>query len=244
MIAIAQMAKGFDVSYGEDSPYTIQGINFAAAKKAGLTFVFVKASQAIHTDRAFALSWKNSKQAGFLRSAYHYLDYSRTGRDQANYFADLLAGDPGELIPTVDFEQRGENVTAAIAIGCLREFVAVMRERGYGRLIIYTSRSYWQEFGENNARWAQFPLWLADYTGDVGPLPSPWTEWTFWQFTPKGPGPDYGTESLEVPLDRFNGTFDLLQAFASQTIPPPLPLELAAQVALLTRVAREHGWEV
>jgi lysozyme len=185
------------------------------SRAAGAEFAFIKASQATYTDPLFAANWQRAKDAGLMRSAYHYLDYSKPGRDQANYFADLLAADHGELIPTVDFEQRGTSVTQAAALPALRDFVAQMKARGFARVIIYTSASYWKEFGEKNSSWAQFPLWLADYNSKEGAAsPVPWTQWTFWQFTPKGSGETFGTESFNVDVNRYNGNLDELYAFA------------------------------
>jgi lysozyme len=195
------------------------------SKAAGAEFAFIKASQAAYTDPFYTANWQRAKDAGLLRSAYHYLDYSKPGRDQANYFASLLDPDPGELPPTVDFEQRGPNVSAAIALPCLRDFVAQMKARSYSRLIIYTSASYWKEFGEKNPVWAQFPLWLADYNNkDVAPAPAPWTTWTFWQFTPKGSGEAFGTESFNLDVNRYAGTLENLFAFAGVK-PPTAGLE-------------------
>ncbi len=185
------------------------------SKAGGAAYVFIKASQAVYTDPLFIVNWNKARDAGLLRGAYHYLDYSRTGRDQANYFADLLDADRGEMPPVVDFEQRGANVVAAKAIACLRDFVNQIKARNYGTLVIYTSASYWKEFGEKDASWAQFPLWLADYNAKDSPAaPAPWSHWTFWQFTPKGSGESFGTESFNVDVNRFPGSMDDLFAFA------------------------------
>ena len=192
----------------------------ARAKAAGAEFAFIKASQAAYTDPLFVANWQKAKDAGLLRSAYHYLDYSRLGRDQADYFAGLLDADRGELPPTVDFEQRGPNVSAAQALTCLRDFTAQLKARGCARIILYTSASYWKEFGEKNSSWAQYPLWLADYNSkDAAPAPAPWTTWTFWQFTPKGSGEAFGTESFNLDVNRYAGTLDDLFAFAGVKAP-------------------------
>jgi len=206
------------------------------SKAAGAEFAFIKASQAAYTDPLFNVNWQRAKDASLLRSAYHYLDYSKPGRDQADYFADLLVPDQGELPPTVDFEQRGPKVTAALAMTCLRDFAAQLKARGYGRMILYTSAGYWKEFGETNTSWSQYPLWLADYNNkDVAPAPAPWTTWTFWQFTPKGSGEAFGTEGFNLDIDRYAGTLDNLFTFAGVKAPTA---DLEARIAdLETRLA-------
>jgi lysozyme len=217
------------------------------SKAAGAEFAFIKASQATYTDPLFVTNWQRAKDAGILRSAYHYLDYGKPGRDQANYFADLLAAERGELIPTVDFEQRGTSVTAAIALAALRDFAAQMKARGFERFIIYTSVSYWKEFGEKNASWAQFPLWLADYNNKEGAAsPAPWTQWTFWQFTPKGSGETFGTESFNVDVNRYNGSLDDLYAFAGTKPVATTTLEqrLAALEQRIATLEQRAGTQV
>ena len=51
------------------------------AKQAGATYVFIKASQATSTDPQFLDNWQKAKDAGLLRGAYHYLDYTKPGID-------------------------------------------------------------------------------------------------------------------------------------------------------------------
>ncbi|MFH2102129.1 MAG: GH25 family lysozyme [Chloroflexota bacterium] len=186
----------------------------AKTKAAGASFVFMKASQAKFTDPLFSANWVKAKAVGLLRGAYHYLDYTQPGRDQANYFADLLSADRGELSPVVDFEQRRSDKNTDLARSYLRDFVEQLGARGYTP-IIYTGPSFWNEYGSKEAYWAQFPLWIAHYTTSAAPtLPPPWPRWTFWQFIVKGNGAVFGTESLDLDMNRFDGTMDDLYTFA------------------------------
>ena len=53
---------------------------------------------------------EGAKAAGLLRGAYHFYDMrdgSESPKHQAEYFANLLADDPGELLPALDFERPG-----------------------------------------------------------------------------------------------------------------------------------------
>jgi lysozyme len=189
------------------------------SKAAGAMFTFIKASQATYSDPMFLINWKKAKDANLLRGAYHYLDYSKTGRVQADYFANLLDPDRGELPPIVDFEQRNPSITPTAARACLRDFIDQMKSRGYNP-IIYTSPSYWNEYGNKDATWAQSPLWLAHYTSSSTPVaPAPWSKWTFWQFTAKGNGGVFGTESYSLDVNKYDGTLEDLMAFSGITKP-------------------------
>jgi lysozyme len=227
-----------------DEQMTILGIDISKwdgnwdankAKQAGAAFVIIKASQSVFADAQFSTSWKKAKEAGILRAAYHYLDYTRPAKDQAKFFANLLKNDPGELPPTVDYEQARTDNNPTIALGFLRDFLDQLKSHSElfkaAKIkcpMIYTSSSFWAEYGDQTRReyWLQFPLWIANYTTAAGPsVPAPWTMWNFWQFSSKGPGEVYGSESLSVDMNRFNGTSNELLEFAGLLKPVSTVIE-------------------
>jgi lysozyme len=203
--------------------------NASKAKQAGATFVFIKASQATFTDPQFQSNWQKAKDAGLLRGAYHYLDYTKTGTEQANYFANLLKDDPGELPPVIDYELRRTDNNPALALGFLRECLDQLMKRNdlfsdavIKRPMIYTGPGFWTEYGDQTKSdyWIQFPLWNAHWTTSNTPqIPAPWTTWEFWQFSSKGPGEAFGSESLTMDMNRFNGTLSELLEFAGVKVP-------------------------
>jgi GH25 family lysozyme M1 (1,4-beta-N-acetylmuramidase) len=213
------------------------------AKAAGAVFAFIKASQATFSDPQFSANWAKAKSAGLLRGAYHYLDYAKSGREQANYFADLLTATPCELPPVVDYEQARTDNNVLAARTFLRDFVEQLISRGYSP-IIYTSSGFWNIYGDKtDAYWSKFPLWIAHYVTAAAPtVPAPWSRWKFWQYTSKGNGALFGTQGLNVDLNHFEGTMsDLLQfagitppvPTAPPTVPPPSTLTIEQRLALL-----------
>jgi len=197
----------------------------AKAKAAGAAFVFMKASQSNFMDPKFLANWQKAKTAGLLHGTYHYMDYTKPVKDSANFFATILSNYPGELPPVVDYEQARNDNNANAAKSYLREFLEILRAYGH-KPIIYTSSGFWSAYGDKNAYWAGFPLWLAQYTTSAKPtVPHPWTRWTFWQYSAKGIGATYGTESFNVDMNRFNGTMDDLEAFAGIRRPSLVELE-------------------
>jgi len=219
------------------------------AKAQGASFVFIKASQATYTDPQFILNWQKAKDAGLLRGAYHYLDYTKSGKDQANAFADLIKSDPGELPPAVDYEQSRSDNNPATALGFLRGFLDQLVSRSelfadavVKKPMLYTSPGFWAAYGDMTKAeyWLQFPLWLAHYTTSMTPqLPLPWPLWKFWQFTAKGPGQVFGSESLGIDLNRFNGTLNELLEFSGVRIPIINFNELYETLASRTKVVEE-----
>ncbi len=199
------------------------------AKQAGATFVFIKASQATFADPQFQANWQKAKDAGLIRGAYHYLDYTKSGVDQANFFADLLKNDPGELPPVIDYELRRTDNNPSAAIGFLRDCLDQLIQRtelfenmSLKRPMIYTGPGFWLEYGDQTKSeyWIQFPLWNGHWISSNTPkIPAPWTMWQFWQFTSKGPGEAFGSECLSMDMNRFNGTLNELMEFAGIRIP-------------------------
>jgi GH25 family lysozyme M1 (1,4-beta-N-acetylmuramidase) len=193
--------------------------NAVQAKTAGAAYVFMKSSQATFTDVLFTVNWRKAKDAGLLRGAYHYLDYTKPARDQANYFADLIGSDPGELPPVVDYEQNRTDNSVVTARTYLKDFLEQMKLLG-NRCILYTGASFWKTYGETSSYWTHYPLWLAQYTTAAAPtVPEPWMRWIFWQYTSKGDGKAYGSESYNLDMNRFDGTYDDLLAFAGISNP-------------------------
>ncbi len=196
-------AHGGDFSTWQDKPDTPQVIDFHKAKAAGLTFAYLKASQSIYKDPDFLTGWPNAKNAGLLRGSYHFLTWDKSPVAQADFYWDMMRPDPGELPLIVDFEWW--RVTPAGALGMLSKFIDRLRSKTPHPIGIYTSASFWREFGSKKPYWAKLPLWLCDISGPVE-VPKPWETWFLWQYTFKLPGPVYGAESLDLDGDRYNGT--------------------------------------
>ena len=187
------------------------------AKEAGSAFVFIKASQSKYTDPYFISNWQKASEAELMIGAYHYLDYSISGAEQADYFADIVDTYQCNLPPIVDFEKHIPN-HGHWPVEFLRDFVTRMIYRGYTP-IVYTSSDFWLNFGEKDEYWAQFPLWLAQDMEEEPQVPPPWKTWTFWQYANNGPGKKFGAESFEIALDYFNGSLEDLFDFAGIEFP-------------------------
>jgi lysozyme len=219
-------AHGFDISIWQDSNSTPQMVDFLKAKAAGIRFAFIKAAQANFLDSDFVMNWQHAKDAGIRRGAYHFLDWRYPLIEQARFFAGVLRKDPGELPPVLDFESRVNVPDRATASQAAKSFVLIVEQELERRPILYTSPGYWREFGSTDPFWRDYPLWVAHYTTASAPIvPAPWQSWQFWQYTSHGDGPRYGTESLNVDLNWFNGSEDdFAKQYGALPDQPPTPL--------------------
>lgn len=203
-------ALGCDVSRWQDANSTPQKVNFERMRDAGASFVFIKASQANWMDEDIVWNWNEAAAAGILRGAYHFLTWDTPATIQADHFCNLIDHDPGELPPVCDYEWWGTIPATAYTI--LKKFVERVEANLQRVPMIYTAPGFWQPYGTTALTWLHYPLWVAHWRVAVPLVPKPWGSWTFWQYTDKGDGLTYGTESLNVDIDYFNGTTaDLLR---------------------------------
>ena len=98
--------RGIDVSRFQKE------IDWQALKSEDVRFVFIKATEGgDYRDSAFHENWNESKKAGFIRGAYHFFTFCRTGKDQARNFIETVPVEAETLPPVIDLEFGG-NCTA------------------------------------------------------------------------------------------------------------------------------------
>ena len=189
-------------------------IDFAKAKSNGIEFVFIKAKDGLVTVDWFRENWKAAAEAGIPRGAYLWLypsSIASTNRQADELYKLLSETGFGELPVVVDFE----NIPSVLSASDLYGFVVTYEQLSGQKPIIYTGPSYWEEHGSADDYWKQYKLWIANYGVQSPAVPAPWDNWTFWQFTEKGFGEDYGLDKYKqraVDLNYFVGTRDQLLA--------------------------------
>lgn len=173
--------KGLDVSHWNGSP------NFTKLRDAGMRFVFSKASQGTtFVDTTFKRNTKAARDAGLLAGAYHFFDYNKGGKAQAQHFLRTVRSATGlsALLPlVVDVETLG-------SLGAPNKSLARQRLHGLidelyaqtGRYpMIYTSKSMWERVVGSPTSFGRYKLWVACWECDNIRLPAGWSTWQFWQ---------------------------------------------------------------
>ena len=218
--------------------------DFVKMKSTGITFVIPKCSDVSfwrqpYTDNQFKATWSGAKAAGLARGAYHWLSPSIDPLKQAQYFVTQFGGDFGELPPVVDYETQRPFMPQWKDAGRARNYLKQFLEEVYRltriKSMIYTGAPYWKAFGSSDPYWAQYPLWIAQYTNDhktplpQGPtIPRPWTSWALWQYADKGDefkhdGKYFGQTGLDVDMNFYNPASGLLPTVPLDS--PPAPQE-------------------
>lgn len=200
--------SGIDVSYYQDD------IAWKRVRRSGIRFAFIRASDGLdHPDESFVKNWRGAKAAGVLRGAYQYFRPDQDATAQADALIVALAKDRGELPPVIDVETDGGKAAPEL-VAAVQAWIARVRDKLGVEPIVYTGPEFWREKAKGADITSQ-TLWVAHYTRNCPTVPSPWSRWTFWQYTDNGRVP--GIEGA-VDLDVFAGTPEDLQALANQAI--------------------------
>jgi len=193
--------------YGIDiSSYQGDEADVLNISKDTLGFVFCKATQGANiTDPDFANNWSQIKKDGFVRGAYHFYESRDNPVLQARHFtATIRRLESTDLPPVVDFE--GEGIDKSQSVEQIQEglntFIATLEQELGRKPIIYTDIPTANTYLKN-AKYAEYALWIANYTNKSQPdLPITWQQkgWTFWQRTD-----DYKLGNFTNDGDVFNG---------------------------------------
>lgn len=208
-------------THGIDVARYQKNINWPLVKKAGVEFAFIKATEGIGLkDSFFDANWKNAKEAGIRRGAYHFYIAEKDPAIQAANFIFNTQVEENDLPPVLDVE-----VTRGMTPEVIRSGVQVwlnMVEEAYGkRPIIYTGYHFYRKYLEGH--FTDYPLWIAHYKGYENAKLS--REWLFWQHTDRGV---LAGIPKEVDLNVFRGDIAELDALCVPTGKVKPAIDLAA----------------
>jgi len=205
VLSDGQLVEGLDVSHFQGD------IDWAAVASAAKHFAYIKATDGTsYTDPRYTRHYADSGSAGLLRGAYHFFRHGMPGADQASHFLNVANPRRGDLPPALDLEDPpagqsvGDYLTQAAAW-----VSAVGAAIGGQAPMIYCSPSFWSDTLGGPDRFGSKPLWVAHYTTHDPTVPSPWSRFTFWQYTDSG---SVSGISAKADLDRFHGSMDDLNA--------------------------------
>lgn len=168
--------------HGADLSHWQSGtLNFAAAKKAGLRFLYHKATEGTgYTDPNYARRRTQARGAGVPFGAYHFAKTSGSPETQASHFLKVAAPRKGDMRPMLDFEDPAlGRWSVARKSDFVRRFVAVIERETGVKPFIYIPGTW-----ALNSTF-DCPLWVPRYSNsNAAPrIPRPWKTYTVWQFS-------------------------------------------------------------
>ncbi len=191
----------------EDFP--IQGIDVShhqgeidwrkVAALPNVRFAIMKATEGgDFRDRRFAENWRQAKDAGLVRGAYHFFTFCRPGRDQARNVIATVPREEGTLPIAVDIEFHGncdKVPTVDELVGELNAFMTELSDVFPQKPIFYVTQEFYDQYLKGNE--TLFPehyLWLRSISR---PLEQEGCkEWSIWQFADNGM-----LDGIEGPVD-------------------------------------------
>src|SRR5690606_2773048 len=164
-------------------------IDFAAARRSGTHFVFIKGTEGKdYIDPNFYGNWEAARRSGMARGAYHFMTWCSLAADQAAWFIKKIPNDPDALPPVLDLEFNNHSScknrhSREDMLEKIRVMLAAM-EAHTGKLpIIYTDINFHREVLEgvhfDNA------FWLRSTAAEPHEVYRK-RRWTFWQYTQTG----------------------------------------------------------
>ncbi|MEU5878840.1 glycoside hydrolase family 25 protein [Spirillospora sp. NPDC047279] len=176
----AAAAPGSDLPHGIDVSNHDRGVDWG---DDGLDFGIAKATEGVHfKDGTFAGQWKEMRDNGVARGAYHFGHPKNDPVKEAEYFLTAVRAQglqPGDIL-ALDLEVTDGRSSGDVNAWAKRWLEHVTRQTGV-KPFLYTSWSFAQE---NGAGLGDYPLWVAHYGREPGEVkaPRPWKDWTIHQY--------------------------------------------------------------
>lgn len=206
------------VSFGRTTPkhFPVHGvdvsrwqhdIDWRTLKTQGANFAFIKSTEGgDHLDPKFRENWKQAREAGVPRGAYHFFYWCRVAEEQADWFIRNVPKEQGALPPVIDVEYVHDSRSCPskpsreLVLKKMKIFMDKV-EKHYGKKpIIYTAPDFYEDNLQGQFKGHTF--WLRS----VAAYPKvryPNRHWTFWQYS--GTGLAKGVDT-HIDLNVFQGS--------------------------------------
>ena len=187
-IRFARMSPKSYPVHGVDVSRWQGNINWAALKRHGANFAYIKATEGDHVDPAFRRNWNGAHAAGVRRGAYHFFFWCRSGAEQARWFIRNVPKSPGALPPVIDVEWTRSKAcpnrpSRKSALKKMKSFMDTV-EAHYGqRPIIYTAPDFYEDIIQG--AFSDYPFWLRAVAAHPSKV-YPGRKWVFWQYSGTG----------------------------------------------------------
>lgn len=220
------------LNYPSSERYPIQGVDVShhqgliewdeLAKEENIRFAFIKATEGgDFKDPRFAENWRNSKKAGFVRGAYHFFTFCRSGKDQAQNFLSTVPYETGTLPVAIDLEFGGnckKMPSRQEIIGEIKSFLREIKKTYPQKPIFYVTPEFHDYYMKDHVQ--EFPehyLWLRNIYYE--PAQRKCERWAIWQFANRGI-----LKGVKVPIDLnvlCSSEEELIPLFEQCTANPP-----------------------
>ncbi|MCP4697711.1 MAG: glycoside hydrolase family 25 protein [Gammaproteobacteria bacterium] len=188
--------RGIDISHHQ------QTIMWEQVSHNDVQFVFMKATEGGNfKDPLFLDNWTRAKQNGFVRGAYHFFTFCRSGKAQAMNFIETVPVESGTLPPVLDLEFGGNcqaRPSQDALVNELNDFITEIEQVYHRPPLLYITYEAYDTYIKGE--FEQLDLWIRDVFRF--PAFSDNRAWVFWQYSNRGR--IHGIPAY-VDLNVFNG---------------------------------------
>lgn len=168
-----------------------------------IEFVFIRATMGVDgVDRRFATNWKQAKDYGYIRGAYHYYRPNENSTQQFENFKAQVKLGKGDFVPILDIEKESKYGRDNLRAGVLNWLELAEKEYGV-KPMVYTGLNFYKHVLKGHID--DYPLWIAAYSGKHRLKNQ---RWDFHQFTEQVRIKGIGTT---VDGNDFNGSLEALK---------------------------------
>jgi lysozyme len=165
-------------------------IDWAKVRAAGTRFAFIKATEGgDHLDERFRENWREAREAGVPRGAYHFVFWCRPARDQIRWFIRNVPKEADALPPVLDVEwnnhSRCPRTSPEKARAKMREMLKAFHAHYGKKPVIYTDINFHEDVLEGTTEFDDYPFWIRS-TAARPEMRYSNRPWEFWQFTTTG----------------------------------------------------------
>jgi len=192
---------GIDISHHQGT------VDWRTLRERGLInetpirFIMIKATEgASRVDENFEENFREAREYGFTRGAYHFYSVYSPAEKQAAFYIKHAKLENGDLPPVLDVEHKPNHQSDEAFAASVLKWLDIV-EKHYGvKPIIYTYYKFKTRY-LNDSVFDSYPYWIAHYYVDKVEYEGPWK---FWQHTDAGRLP--GIKG-EVDFNIYNGSF-------------------------------------
>jgi GH25 family lysozyme M1 (1,4-beta-N-acetylmuramidase) len=185
--------------------------------------VLMKTSQNTWEDFSFRNNYKNARSKNLPIGLWHFYQPNVSYVNQVKAYLNIYNSLPIKHRPMLDCEEinyyyddNGTSVHVEIYPPSKSEYTKWIRgflqevENSTGLVpMIYTRKSFWDQWIERSNEWNHYPLWVANYGATKPALPLDWTDWFFWQTG------QFNCPGISKPVDHdvYRGTPEEVRLF-------------------------------
>lgn len=192
--------RGIDISHYQGK-INWEKLSNAQIEHSPIRFVVIKATEgSTQIDDCFQDNFKNARDYGFIRGAYHFWSNKSSARDQARFFLKKVHLKDGDLPPVLDVENKPENMSVEDFQREILTWMHIVEDKYHVKPILYTYYKFKNQY-LNTPVFDDYPYWIAHYYVDEIEYEG---DWKFWQHTDAGRLPGIkGT----VDFNLYNGSY-------------------------------------